>query len=336
LFSKGRCTFELAMERTLRRREFIKLVGAAAAMGPVARHAAQAAPPLLGFMGEASPSATPRSIAAFRSGLAEIGYAEDRNLAIDWRLAMGEPRRLRTIVTDLVDRHAAVIVTATDAATVAAKAATAAIPIVFLTGSDPMKSDLAGGNLTGLSWYGPDAVALRLALIRQLAPKAASIGFIADPRVPDAQAQVKAAQEAAATMGLDLVVLEARSATEIDAAFARLGEARAGALIVGMSAFFASQRSQLAALATRHAVPAIYSDYESVAAGGLIGYGHSVSDAYRRAGVYAGWILNGAKPSELPPLAAAKFELIINLKAAKALALDVPQNLRAAADEMIE
>jgi putative ABC transport system substrate-binding protein len=322
------------MERTLRRREFIKLIGAVAAMGPLKWRAAQAAPPLLGFMGEASPSATPRSVAAFRAGLAEIGYAEDSNLAIDWRLALGEPRRLRTIAADLVSRHAAVIVTATDPATMAAKATTTAIPIVFLTGSDP--SGFVGGNLTGLSWYGPDVAPLRLGLIRQLAPQAAGIGFIADPRVADTQAQVKGTQEAAATLGVELVVLEATSAAEIDTAFARLREARVGGLVVGMSAFFASQRDQFAALAARHAVPAIYSDYENVAAGGLIGYGRSVADAYRRAGVYAGWILNGAKPSELPPLQAAKFELIINLRAAKALALDVPQNLRAAADELIE
>jgi len=320
----------------MRRREFIKLVCAAASIGPLAGRAAQSATALLGFIGESSPSATPRSLAAFRAGLAEIGYAEERNLNIDWRLALGEPRRLRTIAADLVSQHTGVIVTATDPATAAAKAVTTTTPIVFLTGSDPSKNGLAGPNLTGLSWYGPDMAPLRLSLIRQFVPKADTIGFIIDPRVADTQAQVTAAREAAATMGLQLPVLEATSAGEIDAAFAHLTSARVGALVVGMSPFFLSQRDQFAALAARHTVPAIYADYEFADAGGLVSYGHSVADAYRRAGVYAGGILNGAKSAELPVLQTSKFELIINLKTAKALALDVPQNLRAAADEVIQ
>jgi putative ABC transport system substrate-binding protein len=325
----------------MKRREFIRVLGAAALMRPLPGHAEYSTPPLLGFVGEGSPYSTARAVAAFRAGLAEIDYAEDRNLAIDWRLATGGPNRLRIVAADLVGRQAAVIVTTTDAATAAAKMATATIPIVFLSSSDPLKDgpldDRARpANVTGLSWYGPDVAPLRLGLIRQLAPKAASIGLLVDPRPTDTAGQVRETQEAAKTAGLELVVLEATSAAQIDAAFARLVQARVAALVVGMSALFVSERVRIVVLAARHALPAIYAAYEIAAAGGLISYGHSIPDAYRRGGVYAGWILNGAKPAELPILQATKSELIINLKTAKALSLDVPQNLRAAADELIE
>jgi putative ABC transport system substrate-binding protein len=308
-------------------------------MRPLAGHAQRSDAPVLGFIGETAPSATARAVAAFRAGLAEIGYAEGRNLIIDWRLAAGGPNRLRTVAADLIGRHAAVIVTATDQATAAAMSATTAIPIVFLSGSDPAKSGLLGdrpANVTGVSWDNPDVAPLRLGLIRQLAPKADIIGLLADPRRADTAAQVKEVQAAAAASGIELVVLNATSAAEIQAAFAHLVEQRGRALVVGMSPLFVGERIALAALAARHAIPAIYAAHEIAVVGGLITYGPSTVDAYRRAGLYVGWILNGAKPSELPVLQATKLDLTLNLKAAKALALDVPQNLRAAADELIE
>jgi putative tryptophan/tyrosine transport system substrate-binding protein len=328
------------MTPMVRRREFVWLLAAAAATRPRAAWAELAAP-LIGFIGEAAPSATPRAVAAFRAGLAEIGYAEGRNVTIDWRAAVGEPNRLRTIASDLIGRHTGVIVTTTDRATAAAKAATAAIPIVFLSGSDPHASGLLGdrappANITGLSWHGPDAAPSRLGLIRQLAPNATGIAFIVDPGQADAAAQAKELQTAATTMGRKLLVLKAANAAAIEAAFVRLAEEQVGALIVGMSPIFAGQRDQLVALAARHAIPAIYAGRRFAVAGGLISYGRSIPDAYRRAGLYAGWILNGVTPSALPVLQANKFDLVINLKTAKALALQVPQNLRAAADEVIE
>ena len=319
----------------IRRRAFLTLLGAAAIWPPVA-HGQQAAAPIVGFLADGSPESMALRVAAFRQGLDEIGYAEGRNVTIDWRSAERQPNRLRALAADLVGRRVAVIVTTSDPATIAAKAATATIPIVFLSASDPVKNGLPGRNVTGLSWFGADLAPMRLGLLRQLVPKAAVIGLLVDSSLSEAASQVREVQAAADTSGLHLVVLRAASAGDIDAAFATLVAQRIGALVVGMSPLFVSQREQLIVLAARHAIPAIYAAYEVAADGGLASYGHSTSDAFRRAGVYVGWILKGASPADLPVLPSSKFELIINRKTAATLGLEVPQNLLAGADEVIQ
>jgi putative tryptophan/tyrosine transport system substrate-binding protein len=319
----------------IRRRAFLMLLGAAAAWPPVA-HGQQAAAPIVGFLADGSPESMALRVAAFRQGLDEIGYAEGRNVTIDWRSAERQPNRLRALAADLVGRRVAVIVTTSDPATIAAKAATATIPIVFLSAGDPVKNGLPGRNVTGLSWFGADLAPMRLGLLRQLVPKAAVIGLLVDASLSEAASQVREVQAAADTTGLHLVVLRAAGAGDIDAAFATLVAQRIGALVVGMSPLFVSQREQLIVLAARHAIPAIYAAYEVAADGGLASYGHSTSDAFRRAGVYVGWILKGASPADLPVLPSSKFELIINRKTAATLGLEVPQNLLAGADEVIQ
>jgi putative ABC transport system substrate-binding protein len=319
----------------IRRRAFLMLLGAAAAWPPVA-HGQQAAAPIVGFLADGSPESMALRVAAFRQGLDEIGYAEGRNVTIDWRSAERQPNRLRALAADLVGRRVAVIVTTSDPATIAAKAATATIPIVFLSAGDPVKNGLPGRNVTGLSWFGADLAPMRLGLLRQLVPKAAVIGLLVDSSLSEAASQVREVQAAADTTGLHLVVLRAAGAGDIDAAFATLVAQRIGALVVGMSPLFVSQREQLIVLAARHAIPAIYAAYEVAADGGLASYGHSTSDAFRRAGVYVGWILKGASPADLPVLPSSKFELIINRKTAATLGLEVPQNLLAGADEVIQ
>jgi putative ABC transport system substrate-binding protein len=326
----------------LRRREFIRLLGAAAATWPRVARAQQPMSPVVGFLGEASPESMAPRVAAFRQGLEEIGYVEGRNVTIDWRSAERQPNRLRALAADLVGRRVAAIVTTSDLATLAAKTATATIPIVFLTAGDPVRNGLVagldrpGGNVTGLSRFGADLAPARLSLLHQLVPKAAVIGLLLDTHLPDAAAQVPQVQAAAEAAGLELVELHAGSEGEIDAAFATLAAQRVGALVVGASALFTGRREQLIELAARHGVPAIYAAYEIAADGGLASYGHSASDAFRRAGVYTGWILKGAGPADLPILQSSKIELIINLKTAKALGLEVPQGLLAGAGEVIQ
>jgi putative ABC transport system substrate-binding protein len=272
---------------------------------------------------------------AFRQGLDELGYIEGRNLTIDWRSAERQSNRLRALAADLAARRAAVIVTASAPATVAAKAVTSTIPIVFLSADDPAKSGLADGNVTGLSWFGADLAQTRLALMHQLVPKAAVIGLLVDSNLGDATSQVREVQTAADTTGLKLVVVRAGSTGDVEAAFATLAAQRIGGLVVGSSALFISQREQLIELAARHAVPAIYAASELTAVGGLASYGHSATDAFRRAGVYVGWILKGARPADLPVLPSSKLELVINLNTAKTLGLEVPLNLLAGADAVI-
>jgi putative ABC transport system substrate-binding protein len=322
------------------RRAFIGMLGAAA-VWPRRARAQPPAVPVIGFLGDASPEAMAPRVAALRQGLDEIGYVEGRNLTIDWRSAERQPKRVRALAADLVDRRVAAIITASDLATAAVETATSTIPIVFLSGSDPIRSGLAGhserpmSNVTGLSWFGADLMPARLALVRQLAPQATVIGLLMDPDFAD-PAQLAQAQAAAELAGLTLVVLHAGNASEIEAAFAMLVAQRAGALAVGASAFFAGRREQLIALAARHRVPTIYPAQEMAAAGGLASFGYSASDAFRRAGVYTGWILKGAAPADLPVLQSSKVELVINLDTAKALGLDLPHNLLAGADELIQ
>jgi putative tryptophan/tyrosine transport system substrate-binding protein len=326
----------------MRRREFVTLLCAAAATRPQVARAQPSASPVVGFLGDGSQQQIAPRIAAFRQGLAEIGYAEGRNLTIDWRTAERQPDRLRALAADLVGRRVAVIVTAGDRATLAAEATTSTIPIVFLSESDPAKSGLAAGpdrprgNVTGLSWFGADPLPARLMLLHQLAPKAALIGLLLDSNRADAVAQLPQVQAAADAMGLRLAVAQAGSAGDIEGAFATLAAQQMGALVVGAGALFASRRAQLIAFAAGHGVPTIYADHEITADGGLASYGHSMSDAFRRAGAYAGWILKGASPADLPVLQSSKIDLIINLRTAKALGLEVPPNVAAGADEVIQ
>ena len=303
----------------MRRREFITLLGASAAAWPLAARAQQAAVPVIGFLSAVSPGPFVQRLAAFRQGLNETGTIEGRNVAIDYRWAEEQYDRLPGLAADLVGRRVAVIVAYTDAAAFAAKAATTTIPIVFVSGGDPVRAGIVpslnrpGGNVTGVSWFDVD-----------LAPK---------QNQADAMSQV---QEAARSLGLQLVVLNARTASDIDTAFATLVQERASALLVGAGAFLVSRLEQTIALAARHSIPAIYGNREFTAGGGLISYGNNVPDSFRRAGVYTGRILKGDKPADLPVERATKFELVINLKTAKALGLAIPLPLLISVDEVIE
>ena len=280
--------------------------------------------PVIGFLSAVSPGPFAQRIAAFHQGLNETGYVEGRNLVIESRWAEGQYDRLPALAADLVGRRVAVIVTYTDAAALAAKAATTTIPIVFVNGGDPVRAGIVpslnrpGGNITGVSFFGVDLAPKQLALLHELVPNAAVIAFLVDQNVPDAVAQVPAVQEAARTLGLQLIVQNARTASDIDTAFATLVRERAGALVVGTGALLTNRRKQIIALAARHALPTIYPFSEFTPDGGLISYGNNVPDTFRQGGVYAGRILKGDKPADLPVILPTKFELVINLKTAKA------------------
>ena len=325
----------------MRRREFIKVIGGAAAW-PLAARAQQPATPVIGFLSGVSPGPFAQRLAAFRQGLNETGTIEGKNVKIEYRWAEGQYDRLPALANDLVGRRVAVIVAYTDAAALAAKAATTTIPIVFLSGDDPVKLGLVeslarpGENITGVSWFGVDLVPKQLSLLHELVPNAAVIALLVDLNVPDAASRVSEVQAAARTLGLQLVVLNARTASDIDVAFASLVRERAGALVVGAGGFLVSRRNQIIALAERHAIPAIYGFREYSIDGGLVSYGNDIPDAFHRAGVYTGRILKGDKPADLPVERTTKFELVINLKTAKALGLTVPRSLIAGADEVIQ
>jgi putative tryptophan/tyrosine transport system substrate-binding protein len=326
----------------MRRREFIGLLGGAAAIWPLPALAEQPAMPMIGFLSAVSPGPYAQRYAAFRQGLNDAGYVEGRNVAIESRWAEEQYDRLPALAADLVGRRVAVIVAYTDRAVLAAKAVTTTIPIVFVNGGDPVRAGIVpslnrqGGNVTGVSFFGVDLAPKQISLAHELVPNAAVIAFLVDENVPDAVSQVPAVQEAARILGLQLVVLKARTASDIGTAFATLVRERAGALVVGTGAFLTNRRQQIIALAAHHALPAIYPFREFTADGGLISYGNNVPDAFRRGGVYTGRILKGDQPGDLPVELSTKFELVINLKTAKATGIEIPLAVNVRADEVIE
>jgi putative tryptophan/tyrosine transport system substrate-binding protein len=329
--------------REMRRRDFIKVIAGSAATLPLAARAQQPAMPVIGYLQSASPSYFAQFSDAVRQGLNEIGYVEGQNVAIERRSAEGHYDRLAALAAGLVDRQVAVILAAggTDPAK-AAKAATSNIPIVFVSAADPVRTGLVaslnrpGGNVTSVSLLASALDAKKLGLLRELAPKASTIGVLINPDYPSANSQREEAQQAAARLGLRPLMLSARADGEIDLAFASAAKQGADALLVATDPFLLSRRERLVALAARYAVPAIYAQREVVTAGGLISYGPHFWDGYRQAGAYVGRVLKGEKPADLPVLQPTKFELVINLKTAKALGLEVPDRLLALADEVIE
>jgi putative ABC transport system substrate-binding protein len=327
----------------MRRREFITLLGGAAATLPLAAGAQQTTMPVIGLFSTRSPEESAYLVASFCRGLAEIGYIDGQNVTVEYRWALGQYDRLPALATELVDRRVAVLVAAGgDSSAVAAKAATATIPIVATFGGDPVASGFVaslsrpGGNFTGISNLSATLEAKRLGLLHDLVPQAATIGVLLNPNNSPSVSQLRDMQEAASAIDLQLHVFRASTDGEIDTAFETVGQHHIPALAVAGDPFLNSRREKLAALAKRHAVPAIYPFREFAVAGGLMSYGIDLSDVYRQAGVYSGRILKGAKPADLPVMQPTKFEFVINLKTAKALGLAIPAGLLSFADEVIE
>ena len=327
----------------LKRREFIALLGGAAATWPLAARAQQRAMPVIGFMSTLSPENISGPVAGFHDGLKEVGYIEGQNVAIEYRWAQGHYDRLPELAADLVRRKVAVIVASGgDPSPQIAKAATQTIPIVFGMFGDPVREGLVdslsrpGGNAAGVTIFGPAAVTKRLQLLHDLVPNASVIAFLMNPNNPNSNIEMGAAQMAATSLGRQIVVFNASTESELEAAFARIGQQRIGALLGASDPFLFNRRDQIVSLAARHGIPAIYYLRDFAHAGGLMAYGNSLADMYRLVGVYVGRILKGEKPTDLPVVQSTKFEFVINLETAKALGIEVPNSIQLLADEVIE
>jgi putative ABC transport system substrate-binding protein len=324
----------------MRRREFITLIGGAAAAWPLKAHAQQPALPVVGFLNSASANAFPDRMRAFHQGLRETGYVEEQNVMIEYRFADGQNDRVPALAAELVRRQVGVIV-ANYPPVLAAKAATNMIPIVFTSAADPVKAGLVasfnrpGGNITGVHLIGSELERKRLELLHELVPGAVLMGVLVNPKNPDADVQLRELQEAAGVIKTTIHIVRASTEAEIDSAFATVAQQGVGALLVGGDPFFSSHSVQLQALAARYKLPTIYNQREYADKGGLISYGTDFADGWRLPGTYVGK-LKGAKPADLPVVQPTKFELVINLKTAKALGLTVPQTLQVAADAVIE
>ena len=326
----------------MRRREFIKVVALATAW-PLAVRAQEAPKPVVGFINAASAESYTRQTAAFLKGLSETGYVEGQNVSIEYRWAEGRADRLPAMAADLVRRQVAVIAATSTPAAIAAKAATTTVPIVFETGADPIQLGLItnlsrpGGNVTGITQTNVEMAPKRLQLLNELVPTARVMALLVNPNdLTLAEAYAKNVQAAARALGVELHILNASTGPDLDVAFAKLAQLQAGGLVVSGGAFLTSQSEKLAALAMRHAVPTVFTNREFVVAGGLLGYGSAIADAYRLVGIYTGRILKGDKPADLPVQQATRVELYINLKTAKALGLTVPNTLIGRADEVFE
>jgi len=325
------------------RRAFITLLGGAAAAWPLAARAQQPTVPVIGYLNNASPEADAARLTGLRRGLNQSGYVEGRNLVIEYRWAGNQADRLPVLAADLVQLRVAVMVTPGLVATLAAKAATTSIPIVFLVGNDPVQLGLVaslnrpGGNLTGFNILIGELGAKGLALLHELVPGIATIGFLANPNNPAVfELMTRDVLAAASVIGVKVQTLKAATDREIDAAFVSLVQERTGALLVGNDLFLNNRIEQLVALAARHAIPAMYPLRDFAAAGGLMSYGGRLTDNYQQVGIYTGRVLKGEKPADLPVVQPTKYELVINLKTARALAIDIPPTLVALADEVIE
>ena len=328
----------------MKRREFITLLGGAAAAWPLAARAQQPAMPVIGFIRDGSADGNARFVAAFRKGLNETGYVEGQNVTIEYHWLEGHYDRLPALMADLVRRRVAVIASlGSSPAVLAAKAATATIPIVFGVGEDPVQLGLVaslarpGGNATGINFLNTEVVAKRLQLLHDLVPNAVRVAVLVNPaNASTAESNLREIQEAAPTLGLQFQILNASAIGEIDAAFATLARERPDALFVTGDAFFVSRRAQFVTLTARDRIPAAYAVRDYVEAGGLMSYGTDLADAFHQVGVYTGSILKGAKPADLPVLQSTKFEFVINRTTAKALGLTIPAGVLSIADEVIE
>jgi putative ABC transport system substrate-binding protein len=331
----------------MRRREVIALFGGAAGsslLRPLAARAQQPALPVVGFINGGAPDTGARNVAAFRKGLNETGTVEGQNVSVEYHWLEGQYDRMPALVADLVRRQVTVIATpGSDLAALAAKAATATIPIVFGVSEDPVQRGLVtslarpGGNATGINWFVQEVVAKRLRLLHDLVPKAVRIAVLVNPANPSiAESTLRDVQQAASTLGLQIQIINARTIGDIDAAFAAFAHERPDALFVAPDAFFSSRRVQFATLTARDRIPAAYTTRDAVEAGGLMSYGTDIADMFRQVGVYTGQILKGAKPTDLPVLQSTKFDFVINLQTARALGIEVPPGVLSIADEVIE
>ena len=327
----------------MRRRDFIRLLGGVAAEWPLAVRAQQRPMPVIGFLHSASPGPFARAVDAFRQGLSETGYVEGQNVAIEYRWAEGQYDRLPALAADLAGRQVSVIVAvAGNTPALAAKAATTSIPIVFVSGGDPVSAGLVaslnrpGGNVTGVSWIATALVPKQLELLRRSVGNAALIGALVNPNYPDHDLQLRELQKGADAIGQEIKIVQAATAHDIDTAFVDLVQMSANALIVANDPFFVNRRDQIVALAAKHRMPAMYFSREFATGGGLLSYGASLVEAARQGGIYAGKILRGEKAADLPVMQSTKFEFVVNLKTAKVLSLEIPPTVLALADEVIE